>query len=546
MNFRNTLPVLLLAIFLSIPLSAQDRLPTHLQQVATIPSQAGSFGKVIENVNDIDNDGYEDYAVAAENYVTSAGAVGRVFVYSGRNASLIQTFDGIQNTASFGEAIQEIGDINGDGFRDVLVGAPKYDDPTHGGDIGRIACFSGATGAEIWAIVGEIGSGGRLGTSLGVISTGSLTGASAIVAGQPNYTDTFLKQGRIAYYSPVDGSLISFEKGTTGLDSIGKSIATRDGVSGIFSGSEGGRVWQLNGPGSMDPPTLFIGPQAGGRFFPELAILKGPTQGTSGLIVGRRLHSSGGLIANGRVEYIPFGVGPGLVFQGTFQNERFGRRVVAVRDLDGDGVEEIGFASTSIAGINVNVIRFRTFTTAGIMIDDFDSAGAGGADFSSLKDVTGDDRGEIIEGISNGGSFIYAAALFSKGHSFSSLVTLSGGINQFIYNIDLGPINNGKTYFQLYGLSGAYPGFIFSPGDPIVPLLPDATTQLVLDLLGSPFYPDAVGILDGMGMAQTNAFVDAATAAIISGFVVNTAAIVFDFASQKVLATSNPVVVVMP
>lgn len=524
---------------------AQDRLPTHFQQISPIPFASGTFGHNIENVGDLNNDGFEDYAVAAKNFLVPGGNLGRVFVYSGRDASLLRTFDGIQIGAQFGASIQEVGDVNGDGIRDICVGAPDYDDPINGNNAGRIACFSGATGAEIWSIVGEIGSGGNLGVSMCVISDGTLTGATALVAGEPKYAGVISGGGRVVYYSVTTGLLLDTENGVIGFDSLGKTLASRPGMTGLYSGSGGGRVWTLNGPGSMDSPTLFNSSTGGSVDAPELALLKGPTNATSGLIIGRRFADTNGFINNGEVTFHPGGsLTPTLTLRGTFLNENFGFKVVAVRDQDGDGIEEVGFASAPVAGFTDS--RFRVFTLAGVKIDDYTTIGGASADYASIHDTTGDGRGEILESVANGNTGLFVGLMLAKGHSFDSLTVLPGAINQFRYNVDVGPINSGKTFFQLYSLSGPYPGFVFSPGDPIVPLIPDATTELVLGLAGSVFYPDAIGIADGFGLAQTHAFVDAATAAVISGFIVNTVVLVFDFPSQRVLATTNPVVVVMP
>ncbi len=546
MHHRATpFPVLAAMALITAVSIGQNRLPNQYQQASTIPALSGSFGEHVVNVNDFDNDGFEDYAVAARSFTTSAGAVGRVFVYSGRDGSLLQTFDGVQATARFGESIQEVGDVDGDGFRDLCIGAPDYDDPVSGPNAGRIACFSGATGTEIWSIVGEVGSGGNLGVSLGAISDGTLTGTSAIVAGEPNYANTFTATGRVVYYDAANGAMLDTEDGVIAFDSLGKTLATRAGSPALYAGSAGGRVWLLNGPTSMASPTLLYGSSPGSTDAPTLAIVDGSSAATSGLIVGRRLNDSNGLFNNGDVSFYPNGsLTATVVLQGSVTSEQYGFRVVAVRDQDGDGIEEIGFASVPMSGFNDS--RFQVYTLAGVQIDDIETVGGGGADYCSLHDVTGDGRGEVVESIANGNTGSFAALLIAQGLGVVGPTVLGNGTIQTQFDVDLAPPNAGRIYVQLYGATGRYPGFVYSPADPVVPINPDLTTQFALSLSGTFFLPDAAGALDGSGGTQTNFFVDAANAPFVSGVTLSTAVIVFDFATQSIVAATNPVEFTLP
>ena len=77
----------------------------------------------------MNNDGYVDLIVGA--YFNDAGGsgAGRAYVFSGRSGSLLCTFDGEAVINRFGFSVSGAGDVNNDGFDEVIVGA-------HGNDAG--------------------------------------------------------------------------------------------------------------------------------------------------------------------------------------------------------------------------------------------------------------------------------------------------------------------------------------------------------------------------------------------------------------------------
>ena len=71
--------------------------------------------------------GFADFAVGATDWSGGTANSGAVFVYGGGaggpGAPLI--LPGAQVGARFGAAVAGVGDVNGDGFRDLLVGEPS-------------------------------------------------------------------------------------------------------------------------------------------------------------------------------------------------------------------------------------------------------------------------------------------------------------------------------------------------------------------------------------------------------------------------------------
>src|SRR5439155_548921 len=98
----------------------------------TESNQASAFyGYSVATAGDVNGDGYSDVIVGAPQYDNGQSDEGRAFVYlgsaSGLATSAAWTFDCKQPSASFGYSVGTAGDVNGDGFSDVIVGAPLFD-----------------------------------------------------------------------------------------------------------------------------------------------------------------------------------------------------------------------------------------------------------------------------------------------------------------------------------------------------------------------------------------------------------------------------------
>ncbi|KAM9376193.1 integrin alpha-6-like [Pholidichthys leucotaenia] len=114
-----------------------------VELVLSGPGLASSFGYDVAVV-DLNGDGWEDLAVGAPQFFVKDGAIGgAVYFYinnQGRNWEKVVPITVFgEKDSMFGLAIENIGDINQDGFGDVAVGAPYYDS-------GRVYIYCGSSG----------------------------------------------------------------------------------------------------------------------------------------------------------------------------------------------------------------------------------------------------------------------------------------------------------------------------------------------------------------------------------------------------------------
>ena len=107
------------------------------------------FGFSVSGAGDVDGDGFDDLIVGA----AGADNGGTARVYSGADGSVIYNFNGDSTGDFFGRSVSLAGDVNGDGFDDLVVGA--YYDDNIGNDSGSARVFSGADGSVLATLYGD-------------------------------------------------------------------------------------------------------------------------------------------------------------------------------------------------------------------------------------------------------------------------------------------------------------------------------------------------------------------------------------------------------
>jgi hypothetical protein len=179
------------------------------------------FGLAVAGVGDVDMDGFDDVAVGAP-FADDAGMdAGRVRVYSGFDQSVIHTFDGDTPVSYFGFSVAAAGDVDGDGYPDVVVGAPSY---PGGAANGGVHVFSGFDGSELHGFVGD-DPGDQLGYSVAGAGDVDDDGFDDVVAGADEDDTTGSKAGLARVWSGFDGSVLHTLVGGAAEDRFGRAVA---------------------------------------------------------------------------------------------------------------------------------------------------------------------------------------------------------------------------------------------------------------------------------------------------------------------------------
>lgn len=269
-----------LALTLLGPASAQQDGPFFVEpDVEVIASyfaeNAGdSFGFVGEAIGDIDGDGAPEYLIGAPGF-PEAALTGRIYVYDGANGTVVTTFDGNDGDA-FGLSVAGIGDADGDGVPDYAAGGPFAAN-------GRVVVFSGADHSVLHDLSG--GAGSQFGYDLNAAGDVDGDGHADFIVGSRTGAIKLTAPGVATLYSGASGKVLWEAEGFGDNNNFGAGISglladvTGDGVPdqvvGAFSAGAGGTglAYILSGADGSLYRTLEPRPEAGtfGWFFAHAA-----------------------------------------------------------------------------------------------------------------------------------------------------------------------------------------------------------------------------------------------------------------------------------
>lgn len=259
-------------------------------------TQGDAFGTRVSDTGDLDGDGHDDVLVTSPGNDAAGENAGRAYVYSGRDATLLATFDGEAAGDGFGSAI-----AGGDGF--VVVGAGSAG-PSR---TGRTYVFRGLDGAPAFVIEQEEGSGALGGMFVSVLGDVDADGTSDIYAS----------------------------------DWAHRALGPSTGRIYVHSGRTGERLKALTGEAAGDG--FGIGPADAGDVDGD---------GHADLIIGAWQHSSSA--PSGGKVYLYSGKSFDLVraWTGQVPGETFGFDATGMGDVDGDGVSDFLLTSawSAVAG----------------------------------------------------------------------------------------------------------------------------------------------------------------------------------------------------
>jgi hypothetical protein len=359
-----------------------------------------SYGQVCDLVGDLDGDGLGEFLVGAwrDDNGTLADA-GSVFVYSGATGLLLTTIRGTGSDDHMGFGSSAAGDVDGDGFGDICAAADEANVPGLGGNVGTAKIVSGRDGSVLHAFQGSA-AGDLFGWSTAAVGDVDGDGRDDVLISALNDVGpgTPVGAGSLSVLSGRDGSVLHQVFG----DVLGGQL-----------GSHVGRVGDVNGDGRAD----FAGVQGNlARVFSgaDGSELWRHGSGPSGGQV------SGGFDANGdgfddyvlgapsvttntgRVQLLS-GRDNSVLHEwfGSATGDQLGASVVGAGDLDGDGYGDVaaglpGFDGA--AGGNVGAVRAFSGRTGEVIFTIEGDAPTDrlGLSLGGGRDVNGDGVPDVI------------------------------------------------------------------------------------------------------------------------------------------------------
>ncbi len=397
------------------------------------------LGFSASTAGDVNGDGYSDVIIGVYGYVENGEVRGKVGIYAGGSGGLATapaaTVVGSEANSRFGLAVSTAGDVNGDGYADVVVGALGHSNGQT--EEGAAYVYTGSAGwitASPWIIIESNNTYGWLGRSVGTGGDVDGDGFGDILVGLPGFhgsEDEGEHFGGAAIYRGSAGppaTVCEWSSVGEGVDAYrGRSIASAGDVNGDgYDDFIVGEEAYTNGQTDEGRALLFMGSSSGLAAEPTWQAEGNATEarygysvasagdvngdGYSDVIIGAYRYPAGGLSQSGKA-YVYLGGSGGLgstpwTAQGDMIDAYFGYSVAGAGDLNGDGFGDVVIGAAAYTNPQVNEGRVYIYlgSTQGLganpslTIEMNHSEGRFGSCVAGAGDVNGDGYSDVIAG----------------------------------------------------------------------------------------------------------------------------------------------------
>ena len=403
------------------------------------------FGRAVGVAGDVNRDGIPDLIVGSPQATTRSGSnSGRVRVFSGADGTTLRTIDGGAAWELLGMSVSGAGDVDGDTYADIIVGAP--------GGLFNSSSEARVISGRSWTTIHTLRGGAAEGFGRSVAGVGDVNrdGYDDVVVGASLAAYTGVDSGSGYVFSGRNGSLLFRIDGDAG-DSLGFSVAaagdadadgtpdvivgaigqhTTPGHARVVSGRSGAVLWRLDG-------------EAAGDQFGHSVSGAGDVDGDghADVIVGApgndRAAGSSGMAAvvsgrTGRTLHVFYGAGSA---------ERLGYAVGGAGDVNGDGRADLVVASKSW----VDTVKIFSGLDGSELasVQGTPTAGRLGEAVAGVGDLNGDGRSEVIIGgqyagtLGTGGAYVYSHRFGGTGVTYGTACAASS--SGPVPRISLGP-----------------------------------------------------------------------------------------------------------
>ena len=425
----------------------------NITAAATVESnQADAYmGISVASAGDVNGDGYSDVIVGAYGYTNGQFFEGRAFVYhgstSGINTTAAATVESNQVNASMGVSVTSAGDVNGDGYSDVIVGAHFYDNgQTREGAIFVYHGSASGINTTAAATVESNLANAYLGYSVASAGDVNGDGYSDVIVGAYGYTNGQSNEGAAFIYHGSASGINTTAAATVESNQVnanmGYSVASSgdvngDGYSDVIVGvpyfdngqTDEGRAYVYNGAATginTTPVATVESNQINAQMGYSVASAGDVNgDGYSDVIVGARLYDNGQTDEGAAFVYHGSASGISTTAAATVESNQaiawMGYSVASAGDVNGDGYSDVivgalyydngqtdeGAAFVyhgSATGIN---------TTAAATVESNQANAFMGWSVASAGDVNGDGYSDVIVG-----TYLYDNGQTDEGAAF--------------------------------------------------------------------------------------------------------------------------------